>query len=24
MLTQAVEQREWFLQVITRLFLGFA
>jgi putative ABC transport system permease protein len=24
MLTQAVEQREWFLQVITRVFLGFA
>jgi predicted permease len=24
MLTRAVEQREWFLQVITRLFLGFA
>ena len=24
MLTQAVEQREWFLQVITKVFLGFA
>lgn len=24
MLTRAVEQREWFLQVITRVFLGFA
>ncbi len=24
MLTEAVEQREWFLQVITKVFLGFA